>query len=205
MLKNTKIAFLVSEKLGKLFAKLPVEPNSITLLSVVLAILGFVSYAPNPASGLETLLLFIFAFAFDAIDGAIARAKNKVTKDGAFLDGITDRIVEFFLILTLFNALAFNLEVSNLLIVILFFGVGMTSFVKAYAEHRGVLDHETATNLPGLLERTERAILLLLVFIAMMFSTLDHVRILLYITAAFSVITFLQRFYLVLYSKEQKK
>ncbi|MDO8554810.1 MAG: CDP-alcohol phosphatidyltransferase family protein [Candidatus Micrarchaeota archaeon] len=202
MIKNTGFASKVSENLGKIFAKLPIDPNAITILSLLLAIMAYISYGPHPVNELQSLILFGFAFFFDAIDGAVARAVNKVTKEGAFLDGVIDRCVEFFLILTLFSAFTFNLEAWKLLLVILFFGTGMTSFVKAYAEHRGMMTHEEAAKLPGLLERTERVILLMLIFVATIFSTMDHVRILLYITAALSIVTFLQRTYLIMYGKK---
>ncbi len=203
MLKNSEIGKKFSEKLGVLFAKLPIEPNSITILSVILALLGYVIYEPSLTGGIQSVILFILAFFFDALDGAIARAKNKMTKEGAFLDGITDRVVEFFLIMTLFKIFLFNGEMTSLLFVIMFFGTCMTSFVKAYAEHRGILEHDDAASLPGLFERTERGLLLLIVLLAAMFSTMLHVRILLYLTAALSLLTFLQRFYLVMYGKKQ--
>ena len=133
------------------------------------------------------------------MDGAIARAKNLTSKEGAFLDGVSDRLVEFFLILAL---LKFAVgEYQLLLVTILFFGTAMTSFVKAYAEHSQVLSHEEAVKMPGILERAERSILLLAALILFTFQMFDIFAIAIYATAILSVLTFLQRFAIVYFRK----
>ena len=106
---------------------------------------------------------------FDAIDGAVAREKNLVSKKGAFLDGISDRLVEFFLILALFKFTT-DSTTQLLLLAILFFGTVMTAFVKAYAEHSQIIKHNEALCMPGILERTERSILLLLALMFFVFG-----------------------------------
>ncbi len=201
MLKHTKFAKAVSNFIGKIFSWLPVNPNSITILSVIMAVLAYVVWLPRLEHKLEGIILFILAFFFDAIDGAVARAKKLESKQGAFLDGIADRIVEFFLILTLFKIYAFNIEMQVLLFAILFFGTGMTSFVKAYAEHQGLLKHNEAIALSGLFERTERSIALLFIFLLANLDYYNVVRPLIYITAALSIITFAERFWYV-YTKK---
>lgn len=202
MLKNTKTGKETSNFLGKLFAGLPLHPNSITILSVIMAILGYVTWLPNIEYKIESTVLFILAFFFDAIDGAIARAKKLASNEGAFLDGIADRIVEFFLIMTLFKMFVFNFEIVGLLSYILFFGTCMTSFVKAYAEHQGNLKHEDALAMPGFFERTERSLALIIIFITINLEYYQIAKALLYITAALSIITFGERFWFV-YTKKK--
>ncbi len=201
MLKRTGFANAVSDSLGRLFAWLPLHPNTITILSVVLAVLGYVTWLPGLEQKVESMLLFAFAFFFDAIDGAVARAKKLDSKQGAFLDGVADRVVEFFLVLVLFKIYAFNIEMTALFFFILFFGTAMTSFVKAYAEHQGMLKHEEAVALPGIFERTERSIALLAVFFLSNVENYAIARPLLYVTAGLCVLTFLERFWYV-YTKK---
>src|SRR3989338_2034397 len=195
MLKHTKLASSVSNSLGKIFAWIPLHPNSITILSVILAILGYFAWLPQLEHKVQSIILFALAFFFDAIDGAVARVKKLESKQGAFLDGMADRVVEFFLILTLLKIYAFNFEMQMLLFVILFFGTGMTSFVKAYAEHQQLLSHKEAIAMPGLFERTERSIVLIALFLFVSFDMYGLARQLTYIIAGLSIITFAERFW----------
>ncbi len=201
MLKSTGFAKSISKFLGNLFALLPLHPNSITILSVIMAILGYIVWLPHLETKLDSILLFAFAFFFDAIDGAVARAKKLESRQGAFLDGIADRAVEFFLILTLFKIYAFNIEMAVLFFSILFFGTAMTSFVKAYSEHQGVLKHSEAMAMPGIFERTERTIALLAIFIFANAGSFAIVRPLTYLTVGLSILTFAERFWYV-YTKK---
>ena len=206
MIKGSKIGKETSTKIGSVLKFLPIHPTSITLISVILAISGFlvIYYERSLVSQMSAFALFLFAFLFDVVDGAIARAKNLVSKKGGFYDGIADRLVEFLLIfsLVIIYSEIFNFEMIFVLIAILFFGTGMTSFVKAYSEHQGILKNEEAKKLPGLLERAERSILLLLAMLMIILQQFDYARIDLLAIAALSLITFLQRFVIVASKKE---
>ena len=198
MLKKSKKAKRASHGLGKMFSWVPLSPDSMTILSIILAFFAFLlAICGSFAFSVTSLILFVFAFFLDAIDGAVARAKNMATKSGAFLDGISDRMVEFFLIFSLYFIFFGKLEFEIPIIAILFFGTCMTSFVKAYAEHTGVLKNEDALKLPGLLERAERSLLLLVAFTLSVFSETHLAFYILCITSALTFITFVQRFWLV--------
>ena len=190
MIKNTPIAKSFSESIGKFFGWVPLHPNTITLLAVLFSIAGFILFLYSLVS--IGFIFFLLAFFLDAVDGAVARAKNLSSKKGAFLDGISDRLVEFLLVLALFVSTTDNTS-QLLLIAILFFGTCMTSFVKAYAEHSGLLDNETAKKMPGLLERAERSVLLLLTLILIVLSLESWVLYLLALIALLSFLTFMQR------------
>jgi phosphatidylglycerophosphate synthase len=200
MIKNTSIARKFSAELGRMLAWIPVEPNIITICSIFLAFFGFIAHVSAFASKEISLLFFILAFVFDAIDGAVARAKGKTTKQGAFIDGIADRIVEFFLLLTILRFFVFDYFMQSIVLAILFFGTCMTAFVKAYAEHQGLLPHETAVQLHGLLERFERSLLLLSAFVLLILGFMEYGVYVLYLTAVLSIVTFVQRFFIVLSS-----
>ncbi|MBI5051299.1 CDP-alcohol phosphatidyltransferase family protein [Candidatus Micrarchaeota archaeon] len=204
MLKNSSFGKGISELLGKLFGWLPVHPNSLTIASVLLAFLGFLFFTSNAWGSLTSLSFFLFAFFFDALDGAVARAKKLTSKEGAFLDGIADRIVEFFLLLVFLKLFFFNQVMQVTIVSILFFGTCMTSFVKAYAEHKGILKHEEAEKLPGVLERAPRSVILLLALGLFSFNYMQLGIYALYAAAILSVITFAQRFILALAGTSQK-
>ncbi len=178
-----------SDKFLSIFSSIPLHPNHITILSVLISILALYIFKFNP---LYSIILFGLSFFVDAIDGVVARAKNLVSKEGAFLDGISDRLVEFFLILTIIFYFGSSQEVLLASIAILFFGTCMTAYVKAYAHHQGVLTEEEAKKLGGFLERAERVILLFLTLIAFVYFR-EYAFYLLILTVGLSIITFIQR------------
>jgi archaetidylinositol phosphate synthase len=193
MLKSTPLAKSSSESLGRFFGWVPLHPNTITLFSVLFAIAGFVLFFYSQF--ISGFIFFLLAFFLDAVDGAVARAKNLTSKKGAFLDGISDRLVEFLLILALFVSIQ-GIANQLLLVTILFFGTCMTAFVKAYAEHSGLLDNKTAKRMPGLLERAERSVLLLLAPLLMLLGLGSLFVFLLAAIALLSAVTFFQRVWL---------
>jgi archaetidylinositol phosphate synthase len=98
------------------------------------------------------------------VDGGVARVTNQATAKGAFIDGVVDRYVEMMLYLGLWfyigpgEFLGISTEIWFML---LLFGALMTSFTRAYADHRGVVkDPAELKKMGGLLERGERLLLL---------------------------------------------
>ncbi len=193
MLKSIRSVRALQESFGKWLNFLPLSPNQITFLSILLAFLGY--YSALKFGLAPSLYLFLLAFFCDALDGAIARLRHQRSGKGAFLDGISDRLVEFFLILTLFSMNVFS---EYLLLLVLFFGTAMTAFVKAYSDHTQVIPKEIALKMPGYLERAERSMLLLLVLFLAVLGEISAADFLLLITSVLSVATFIQRLYYVL-------
>jgi len=182
----------ISYRTGSIFSKLPVSPVGWTMLSIIPAGLGvYYLSVQNLAAG---LILFIIAGGFDLIDGAVARVKRKQTNLGAFLDGTVDRFVEFLLITGLFvykiPSLGINGEIW--LLILLSAGTFMTSFVRAYADHKRVLFSEEIELMGGILERPERLIIL---YAAMFAGLYNPVLITagVAIDAVLAVVTVLQR------------
>jgi phosphatidylglycerophosphate synthase len=194
MLKSSGLSRGASGFLGKLFGWIPLSPNAITVIAVLFSVAGFVAFLYSEL--IVGFALFVLAFLLDAVDGAIARAKGLVSRKGAFLDGISDRLVEFFLILALFVSTS-DLTTQLLLLAILFFGTCMTSFVKAYAEHSGLLDNETAKKMPGILERAERSLMLIASAVLVVFSLGSWLIYLLALITVLSLLTFVQRIWFV--------
>ncbi len=85
------------ERAASSISRLLPYPNLFTLSGLVFgALSGYVLMLRLYQLG---ALLLLISGAFDAIDGAVARVSNKVTKAGAFLDSNLDRLVELFIYL----------------------------------------------------------------------------------------------------------
>ena len=161
MLKAT----LRSEKTDRLaggLAAIGLSPNAWTLISLVPALAGLVALVMHQlALGLAMFALSAF---IDIVDGTVARVTNQVSDKGAYIDGVVDRYVELMLYLGLLIYIGreeFLGLPNEAWIVLLIFGGLMTSFVRAYADHRGIVkDPGELKRMGGLLERLERLMLL---------------------------------------------
>ena len=159
-------------RIGIMFAKLGLTPNTWTVLSLLIAIFGFVFlYDGMLAPGLACFVVSAF---LDIVDGNVARVTHSVSNLGAFLDGVVDRYVEFSLYLGLWFYLQSAPAVifpSGFWMLLLVFGALMPSFITAYADHRNVItDQEKLKNIGGLLERFER---LGLIYIGMLLGLVN--------------------------------
>ena len=158
-------ASLRSEKTDRLaggLAAIGLSPNAWTLISLVPALAGLTALVMHQlALGLAMFALSAF---IDIVDGTVARVTNQVSDKGAYIDGVVDRYVELMLYLGLLIYIGrgefFGLP-NEVWIVLLIFGGLMTSFVRAYADHRGIVkDPGELKRMGGLLERLERLMLL---------------------------------------------
>ncbi|MDH7596214.1 MAG: CDP-alcohol phosphatidyltransferase family protein [Methanothrix sp.] len=179
------------------FARLGLHPIAWSVFSLPFAFAGMLLLGRgDPIAG---LLMFLAAGAMDVIDGAVARATGTVTFLGAYIDGVIDRYVEIMLIVGLMLYLGGRIDLRlSLLFSLLIFGSLMTSFVRAYADHRGLVrDQEALRRMGGLLERAERLMLLYACIIAGLYS-MDLVVLMLTITALLANLTVIQRVFLIL-------
>lgn len=194
MLKQDEGAKGFQSAIGRALAAIPLTPNQWTLLSVVIALGAGASIALTQNLPLG-LALFALAALSDVIDGAVARARGQVSALGGFIDGVSDRFVEaIFLTSLMFVPLPSVLIDPRIwLSCAIFLGTCMPSFIRAYADHKGVISREKALSLGGILERSERLLLILAGLAAgLMFSmTLFIYAIIL--VCALSLITIAQR------------
>ncbi len=202
MIKQNSFLRNVQSGLGLLFAKIPISPNDWTILSLLIALFA----AFNIASGnlFFGLSLFVLSALCDAIDGAVARARGETSKVGAFIDGISDRFVEFlFLFSFMFVSLPLiYLDAKIWISLAVFFGTMMPSFVRAYSDHKEVLSKKDANALGGLCERSERIILLVLgLLVSLLANTMNYFVYALILVIIFSIITILQRLFIILSKK----
>jgi phosphatidylglycerophosphate synthase len=79
----------LAEPVGRLFVRLGLSPNAITIIGFGIAIVAAV--VAGLQAWLPAGLLIIFGGIFDMFDGMVARATNTVSKSGAFMDSTFDR------------------------------------------------------------------------------------------------------------------
>ncbi|MEO6350434.1 MAG: CDP-alcohol phosphatidyltransferase family protein [Candidatus Limnocylindrales bacterium] len=82
----------IERPVAAVFTKTGLSPNALTVIGFGIAVIG----AWLAASQLWVMAALIVAFGavFDLFDGALARATNKVSKVGGFLDSVFDRAGE---------------------------------------------------------------------------------------------------------------
>lgn len=123
---------------------------------------------------------------FDAIDGYVARRKGKVTSFGAFFDSTTDRLSDFFFV----SAFGFAGFVAWNVVVFALLTTFLISYIKARAESLlpvGSVIQE------GLMQRTERLLLLFVIFLLFVFN-LPYIALVVYILfIVLNIMTIIQR------------
>lgn len=151
---------------GRILSNLPFSPNFYTLSSIALSF--FALYFLIKSQLLMVLIFFVLAALLDFVDGAVARYCQKATKIGAYLDTICDRYVEGIILLGFLflplKKVGFSPEVW---IFILFFGSILTTYSKAAAKEKGLLEKEFFGGIAG---RAERIILVALTIALGLFS-----------------------------------
>ena len=139
----------------KVFVSLRASPNMLTITSLVPTALA-TYYLANGRLTLAGLWIIAAGF-FDVIDGAVARALNKMSPFGAVLDSVTDRAADAFIYI---GAVLYFYRVGEPLYVfvsmVALAGALMVSYTRARAENT-VVDCKV-----GFAERGERMVLMLL-------------------------------------------
>src|SRR5947209_7651524 len=143
----------LAERLVGSFRDSPLTPNMLTLFGLLITGMG----AALVAAGQLFLggLVLLFAGLFDILDGALARAANKVYRYGAFLDSTVDRYSEGVVYLGL---LIYFLQQHDglrpIIVLIALAGSFLVSYVRARAQSLGF------TCDVGILARPERVVII---------------------------------------------
>jgi phosphatidylglycerophosphate synthase len=158
----------ITALLIRLLARSPLTPNMLTWTGILLA---FITAAIIIRGNLIAAgLMIIFSSAFDMLDGALARATNRVTRYGAVLDATIDRLSETILLtgtLALFlfsgdTAGYFTLIDRTWSIIIVAVALGtfpLPAYIRARADAAGI-DCQV-----GIFTRPERVVLLAIGFL----------------------------------------
>ena len=151
---SAKLGRILDRPLGPLGKKIPLSPNVLTVTGFLVTSAAAVSIPFNLMAG---GLLMLLGGVFDMLDGLVARANNKSSLFGAFLDSTLDRYSDAFLFLALtWYFLERNDPAGAFLTLGGLVGALLTSYVRARAE---------GISIPcavGLMERPERVVLLAL-------------------------------------------
>jgi Phosphatidylglycerophosphate synthase len=167
--------------IGKALARRGVKADHITYTGLALAALAPIVAALR--EGWAVPALVALSSLMDVIDGAVARASGRTTPFGSYLDSVTDRASDAMFI-TAIAVLGANAYLS--LVTLMF------SFLVSYARSKGELLGVKMEGV-GLMERGERAILLLLASIAAAAGSLLACNIIMLIIAVLSAVTVIQR------------
>ncbi|WP_394698043.1 CDP-alcohol phosphatidyltransferase family protein [uncultured Methanolobus sp.] len=140
---------------------IPLSPNSLTLLGLLISIWAAVAFSKGNL--LVGALLILFSGLFDMIDGAVARAKDRMTAFGAVLDSVCDRYADAIIFVgIIYGVIAGNIIQTTffsvplwLWVVFAIMGSYLVSYVRSRAETAGA----TAMNI-GVAERPERMMIL---------------------------------------------
>lgn len=178
----------VTDPIGERLVRIGLTPNAMTLIGTAGAV-GFALWA-FPNGHLLTGTFTVWGFVMlDLLDGAMARAKGGGTRFGAVLDSTCDRIADGALLAAI-AWYAFEVAESPTLaaaaLICLVLGQ-VISYVKARAEASGL-----AANV-GLVERAERLIVALAGTGLTGFGVPYAVDVALWLLAAGSVVTVVQR------------
>jgi phosphatidylglycerophosphate synthase len=180
----------IENKTGKIFSKF-FTPNQYTLISLLFVVISF-SFLIN-LNLVLALIFFLLAAVLDFIDGAVARFLREATKKGAYLDTVSDRYVEGIILLGfLFLPLTDFLLPAKIWIFLALFGSLLTTYSKAAAKEKGLIEIEMKK---GLLGRAERIILIFLAILLGIFN-LSWLIYPIIVLAIFSNLTAFQRIYL---------
>ena len=171
-----------AEPLAKLLNKAGLSPNMITVLGLFISFGA--AYLLSRGWFLSGGIVLLFAAAFDLLDGTLARMQDRVSRFGAFLDSVSDRLSEaaIFLGILIFYSLEHNVGGSILASLALIFSF-MVSYLRARAEGLQI------DSSGGLATRAERVIIL------GAGAILEIVIPTLALIAVLSLFTSIQRFY----------
>ncbi|MEX1044337.1 MAG: CDP-alcohol phosphatidyltransferase family protein [Acidimicrobiia bacterium] len=141
----------ILEPIGRFLGRLGVTPTFMTLFGLFVAIGGAVLIGTGQI--ISGALVALAGAALDGLDGSVARAADKVTERGGFLDATVDRLGEIAVLTGL--AVSQRGEVRILLLTLLALGGSMlVPYMRAKAEALGI------DGRGGLMGRAERVLLL---------------------------------------------
>ena len=165
------------------FRSVPLTPNQLTTMGFMLNVVaGVLIYERH---WIWATVIFVLGSVIDALDGALARAHNKMTPFGGFLDSTLDRMSEGVILGSIALVLADQGKTAALACVfVALVGSFLVSYTRAKAEALGLKGDV------GLMARAERIVLLAVI---LPFAGLGALPYGIYLLAALTSITVVQR------------
>jgi CDP-diacylglycerol---glycerol-3-phosphate 3-phosphatidyltransferase len=139
----------VVEPIALAVGRLGLSPNGLTVVGMLAhSVVAVFLASGNLRAGAVTLAL---AAAFDGLDGSLARATNRVTNGGAYLDSVLDRVSEILVFAGLLWLTAAAGDAPGALLVLgALTGSIMVSYTRARSEGLG---YQTKAGVFGRFER----------------------------------------------------
>ena len=138
--------------------RLGLSPNALTVIGFLIACVAAV--AAGAQAWLAAGLLVIFGGVFDLFDGALARATNRVSKAGAFMDSTFDRWGEGVVYVGIvIGCLGGGFELGAVLATAAMSSAFMVSYTRAKSENLGFAPQTGMANV-GLAPREVRLVIL---------------------------------------------
>jgi CDP-diacylglycerol--glycerol-3-phosphate 3-phosphatidyltransferase len=138
--------------------RLGLTPNALTVLGFAISVVA--ALAASQQAWIAAGLLVIFGGVFDLFDGALARATNKVSRLGAFLDSVFDRAGESVLYVGItIGCLAAGFQLGAILATAAMVSSFMVSYTRAKSESLGFTPGTGMANV-GIAPREVRLVLL---------------------------------------------
>jgi len=172
---------ILTKILNPLVKVLNINPNIITLISPLIALLSAYFYAEGFL--IFGAIIFLCSGFFDILDGAIARYHNKTSDFGAFLDSTIDRFSDAIVVIGIIIGGYCNWLVGVLLI----HSALTVSYIRARSESKGVIANV------GIADRAVRLIFIVLASIITVFTSPLYFEYLMIILVVLSYITVIQR------------
>ena len=131
------VADYVETPVARLLNRLGLTPNVVTLIG--LAIAGGSAYLVSIGQWWGGGVVVLIAGVFDLFDGALARTSNRVSRFGALLDSVVDRVSEAVVLLGLLAYyVARDDDVGAIVVYVAVIGSIMVSYLRARSEGLGI-------------------------------------------------------------------
>lgn len=172
----------LQEPLAAPFVFLKINPNWISVLGLVLALIG--AYFVYKQEWIYALIFFILAPTMDLIDGTVAKKLNKTSNWGNYFETMIDKFVDF----TMLGSFVFIYPLASVL------ALG-TSMISSYAKPRvGLIIITDNRDWPAIGEHADKLVILLLgLFLAAV--NYNYLEYFLYFIALISLIGSIQRMF----------
>lgn len=160
--QGQKLVYKTVDPVIRLFIKLGITPNMITLFGLLINVAATVIFILGAEFGVRSDHRYIayagatilFAGLMDMLDGRLARVGKTASKYGALFDSVLDRYSEMVMFLGIcYYLVAHNYFLSSIFAFIAMIGSIMVSYTRARAEGLGI------NCSVGLMQRPERILI----------------------------------------------
>ena len=152
-----------AEPVARGFGRLGLSPNALTFIGFVFAL--FAAGFAAVQSWIGAALLVAIGASFDMLDGALARATNKLSRLGAFLDSTIDRAGEAVVYVGIAIGSLANYPSGAVLAMAAMAAAFMVSYTRARAESLGFASGKGLASV-GLAAREVRVVILIVGLLA---------------------------------------